>query len=162
MIEYLYYSTKVMDKLRVANGDVEIRDVYICGIGTRVAYDEVFRMKWLFSKLKIFSIVGNCEYVTKETMEKFSKECFDYAVKNYRGLPRGFYNKMVVFPILGSTNVDESAKKFVKSKSNRGVTSCTIPIIMDFSSETLYHNDAFPASIYQSFLKDYMYNFDLR
>jgi hypothetical protein len=162
MIEYLYYSTRVMDKLRTANTDVEIRDVYVCGIGSRTAYEEVFRPHWLFSKLKIFSVVGYSEYVTRETIEKFFKGSMDYAVENYRGLPRGFFNKMVMFSVLGSSNIDESAKKFVKSKGKRNMVSFTMPMLMDFSKEKLYYNDNFGIGMHKSFLKDYIYNFELR
>lgn len=79
-----------------------------------VARKKQFKWSWFATQVNFFAIMGVSKNITKEIIENYSQNCFDYAIKNHRGLPRGFQAGPASFALLVSSNVDEDAKKFVQ------------------------------------------------
>jgi hypothetical protein len=57
--------------------------------------------------LNPFVIIGEIDgQITKAVIEKFSTDCFEYALKNNKGWPRGLQSGVGSVAILMGSNVD--------------------------------------------------------
>lgn len=67
---------------------------------TLVAYEEIFKVKWFATKLKIFSFVNFVDYIDLDTIKNYSDKCLIHAIAEKKGLPRGFQNGIVSYNVL--------------------------------------------------------------
>jgi len=123
-----------------------------------VMYSEKFDWKWIATKLKIFSFISFSESIKEETIKEYTKECFEYSRKNYKGLLRGLQNGFVSFAVLVSENIDESAINFVKGRPKKHFAAFEMPIILDLKNRELYFYQDTPiwGMIYYKYFREYI------
>lgn len=123
-----------------------------------VMYEEEFKWRWIATKLKMFSFINYSEHVSRETVESYSKLCFKYAIKNYKGLPRGCQCGVAFFPVIASENIDEDAVSFVRTRPKKHFSAFGMPAIYDLKKEELYYYAETPiwGSIYYKYLRGYV------
>lgn len=68
----------------------KIEEVPINSLDVRSMYEEKFEIKWFATKLKNFSFVSYTSKIDSDDSIDYSSACLRYALKNYKGLPRGF------------------------------------------------------------------------
>ena len=113
---------------------------------------------WFATQLKFFAIIGVSNDITKDTIENFSKNCIDYAIKNKKGLPRGLQSGVVSFVLLISLNVDDDAKKFAQERPEKHFAAFEMPIVFDLKKNELYYYNKTPTlgSIYYKTFRNFI------
>lgn len=122
------------------------------------AKESKFELKWMATKLKMFSFISYAEKIDEDTIKKYSHECFEYSRKNYKGLPRGIQNGIVSFSVLTSVDVDKSAIDFVRNRPKKHFSAFEMPIIIDLKNEQLFFYDQTPiwGGMYYKFFREYI------
>lgn len=121
-------------------------------------YEDIFKAKWLATKMKIYSFVSYSEVINKKTIDDYSSKCFEYAIHNYKGLPRGFQNGVVSFNVLAGRKVDDNAVSFDISKPSLHFAAFEMPVIVDLKTEKLHYFTKTPmwGAIYYKYLRKYI------
>ena len=130
----------------------------INGLETLVAYDEIFKWKWIATKLKIFSFISYADKIDENLIKTYTEACLKYACKNKKGLPRGIQNGIVSYSVLASETIDSAAISFVSKSPGKHWSAFEMPIILDLSTGELHYckgNRAWGA-IYAPFLNEYI------
>lgn len=137
---------------------------YAPSLKADVFYEEVFEMKWLATKLKQFSFVSSAEHITADLIKAYSTDCVNFAIKEYKGLPRGFQNGVVSYSVLASYHVDAAAIDFAMARPQKHFSAFELPIIIDLANKKIYFYQGKPiwGSLYYKFFRDYIvHNFAL-
>lgn len=123
-----------------------------------VLYEERFKWKWMVTKLKMFSFISYSNIITEENIKAYSTICFEYARKNYKGMPRGLQNAFVSFSVLASENVNKEAINFVQNRPTKHFAAFEMPIIYDLNKNCLYFYKETPTwgCIYYKYFRDYI------
>ncbi len=126
---------------------------------TRIAYESKFELKWFASKLKIFSFFSYSEKIDVETIQRYSKLCFEHSRKNYTGLPRGIQNGFVSFAVLISNSVDSDAITYVKNRYKKHFSAFEMPVIINLEKEQIifYNETPIWGGLYYNFLREYIH-----
>lgn len=133
---------------------------FIQSLGVESHYEEIFRAKWCFTKLKQFSFVSESKNITADTIRNYSDACLKYAIKNAKGLPRGWQNGIVSYNVLASKSIEPDAITYVNSAQNKHFSAFEIPIIVDLCNQKIYYpqDNALWGAMYYSYIKDYIDN----
>ena len=125
---------------------------------TWIAYEGVFKWRWLATKLKIFSFVAYAETVDLQTMQMYSHNCFDYALKNRPGLPRGLQCAVVSNNVLVCNQATPDALAYAAARPDKHWSAFVSPVLVDLSNNALwYYREAIVwGMIYDGFLKRYV------
>lgn len=125
---------------------------------TDVMYDEKFECKWFATKFKMFSFINYSNHVSKEIIEAYSKICFEYSRKNYKGVPRGLQNGFVSFSVIASENIEEDAIRFAQARPSKHFSAFEMPIIYDLNKKSLYYYVDTPmwGRIYYKYFREYI------
>lgn len=129
----------------------------IGGISCAIGYEKKFKWSWLATQLNTFVFIGTIEgHVDRAVIEKFSNDCYEYAIKNNRGWPRGLQSGVGSIAILQATSVDQSAAMFCYSPNKVHWSAFEIPIIVDTTHKTLikYLSTPLWGTIYFSYFTD--------
>ena len=134
------------------------KQIQILNLDTFVTYEEVFKWKWIATKLKIFSFVAYSEELNAHQIIDYSKECLQYALKNKKGLPIGWQNGIVSNNVIVSKHVMTDAIATVTSRPVKHFAAFEMPVIYDLSKNLLYfyNGEIIWGSIYNTFLKDFI------
>ena len=137
---------------------IDTQKIQISQLDTYVSYEEVFKWKWAATKLKIFSFVAYSSEINKQQIESYSRECLRYAIRNKRGLPRGWQNGVVANNVLVSERIAADAITYVTSRPNKHYSAFEMPAVYDLSSGSLhfYSGGIIWGAVYDSFLLDFM------
>jgi len=137
---------------------VNAAQIQITHFSTFVTYEEVFKWKWGATKLKIFSFLAYSGEINKQQIESYSKECLRYAIKNKKGLPRGWQNGVVANNVLVSERVTADAIAFVTSRPDKHFSAFEMPGVYDLSSGSLYFysGGVIWGAVYDKFIQDYI------
>ncbi len=104
----------------------EIINEIPCSIG----YIKKFKWSWFGIQLKTFIIIGETkDKIDKNTIEDFSKSCFEYSLKNHKGWPRGLQAAIGSIAILQGNYIDEEAINFCEKFSKKHWSAFEIPVI---------------------------------
>lgn len=107
----------------------------IGGIKCAVGYEKVFKWSWLATQLNTFVIIGATDQlIDKNVIEQFSRDCFEYAIKNNKGWPRGLQAGVASITILQGKSIDRSAAVFCEKLTKKHWSAFEIPI--------LYHTES--------------------
>jgi len=135
----------------------------IGGFDVDVAFFEIFKWKWLATKLKIFSYISYVEKIDQKTISDFSDACFLTSKKNYKGLPRGVQNGFASFIVIVSEDIDVDAIAFAESRPKKHFAAFDMPVVVDLKNEKIYfyHGKQIWGSIYYRFFREFIIrNFD--
>jgi len=135
----------------------------IGGFDVDVAFIEIFKWKWLATKLKIFSYISYVEKLDQKTISDFSDACFLASKKNYKGLPRGVQNGFASFIVIASEDIDVDAIAFAESRPKKHFAAFDMPVVVDLKKEKIYfyHGKPIWGSIYYRFFREFITsNFD--
>ncbi|TCT17232.1 hypothetical protein EDC18_101530 [Natranaerovirga pectinivora] len=151
-MDYLEYSTKVKSRYN-GSKSIEGKENLI-----DVLYDEKFEWKWFATKLKMFSFISYSSIVEENTIKAYSKTTFEYARKNYKGLPRGIQNGFTSFALLASEDISKEAIDFVQRRPTKHFSAFEMPILYDLNREVLYfyRNTPIWGQIYYEYFREYI------
>ena len=134
------------------------KTILLDDIETTVAYEEIFKLEWLATKLKIFSFIAYTKTVNKNQLENYSSACLKYARKNIKGLPIGLQNGILSNNILVAESISDDAISFVTSRPQKHYCVFEMPIIFDLTKNELYcyKGEIIWGMIYNSFIHNYI------
>jgi hypothetical protein len=114
-------------------------------------------VKWLATKLKMFSFLSYKQEITAEDVKAYSTACLELALREYKGLPRGVQNGVVSFSVLAADRVDKTAADFVLGKPPKHYAAFEFPMIYDLTYNALVYNHNKPmwGALYYGYFMEY-------
>ena len=136
----------------------EEENVIINGCDVKMFRETKFNMKWLATKLKMFSFITHFDNVTLNDISQYSDACMKYSLNAYKGFPRGLQNGVVCFGLIASENVDADAAAFAKMRPKKHFAAFEMPIIFDLSDSSIHYFEKTPmlGAIYYKFIREYI------
>lgn len=102
----------------------------IGGITCSVGYIKKFRWKWMATQMNLFVIIGETDQVVdKKMIENFSKNCFDFALKNNKGWPRGLQAVIGSVAVLKGSQFTSDATSYCRSITKNHWSAFEIPVL---------------------------------
>ena len=102
----------------------------INGIACSIGYIKKFKWSWFATQLNTFVIIGKTnEKVDRQMIEEFSKSCFDYALKNHKGWPRGLQAGVGSIAILQGSIIENEANDFCEKLKKKHWSAFEIPVL---------------------------------
>ncbi|MFA9378373.1 MAG: hypothetical protein ACERKZ_16760 [Lachnotalea sp.] len=153
-MEYSHYIEGVKNNLNIISHEE------IVGTQCYVSYEEVFKWRWIATKLKIFSIFKYVANIDEENLIDINYRCYEHSRKNYKGLPRGLQNGFVSFAIIVTNSISKSAINSVENWNKKHYSAFEIPVIFDLTSGKAYYNrsNIIWGKMYSNFFKQYIQN----
>lgn len=136
----------------------KVENIQLDSLVVKSIYEERFEIEWLATKLKVFSFITYMSKIDFDDIRNYSVACMDYALKNYKGLPRGLQNGVVAFNVLVSENVSEQAIAFANKRPKKHFSAFEMPIIFDLSKEQIffYRDTPLWGKIYYEYFREYI------
>jgi hypothetical protein len=102
----------------------------IGGIECSIGYLKEFKWSFFATQLNTFLIIGNANgVISKQVIEDFSSNCFEYALKNHKGWPRGLQAGVGSIAILQGNALDKEAIEFCQTLSKKHWSAFEIPVL---------------------------------
>lgn len=127
------YLTATGERLRADGCEVKIEDWG--GTPVLVGYRGDFRMRWMATKLHLFTIAAPATRVTADALEAFSTSAMDYVLAR-KGQLRGFQNGVAVLPALVGTEVEPTAAAWAQEKQRLRFAALARPVAVDARTGT--------------------------
>lgn len=133
-------------------------DIAINQLNAKMFYEEKFEMKWIATKLKMFSFVTYSPHITAQEISHYSNACIAHALSIYKGLPRGFQNGVASFNVMVSEKVDSEAAAFAKSRPKKHFAAMQMSVVYDLSNNEIFYYEKTPlwGAIYYKHFREYI------
>lgn len=116
------------------NENIYFGEDIIDGIPCSIGNIKKFKWSWFGTQLNTFVLIGKTnEKIDKNTIESFSKSCFEYSLRNHRGCPRGLQTAIGSVCILQGTEIDLDAKSFCQKLTKKHWSAFEIPVLYDLT-----------------------------
>ena len=132
------YIEVVASRLRADGAEVSAES--IGGLTTLVGYRSQFRLRWMATRLNLFTIVGSMQTVTVVGLEQFTNDAIDYAISR-KGQFRGFQSGVAVIAVLVGERIEPDAVTFAKATLVRRFSAFGWPAAVDLISPHVYHHE---------------------
>ena len=133
------------------NENIFYKQENIAGFDCTIGYIKKFRWSWMGTQLNTFIIVGQTEQkIDKQLIETFSKDCYEYSLKNNMGWPRGLQAAVGSIAILSGNTISEDAINFCEKLTKKHWSAFEVPVIYDsVKKQTIrYQNSPLWGKIY--------------
>lgn len=146
------YTKEIASRLRADGAEVTTES--IGDLTTLVGYRSQFRLRWMATRLNLFTIVGTVPLVTVAGLERFTNDAIDYAISQ-KGQFRGLQNGVAVIPVLLGERIDPEAATFAKDRLVRRFSAIGWPATVDTTSGHVYKHEGrvLLGGIYASWLR---------
>jgi hypothetical protein len=121
---------------RLAADGCDIRFEDWNGTPVLVGYRSDFRLRWMATKMRLFTIVGPASTVAPATLEAFANAALDYAQVR-KGQLRGLQSGVAVFPALVGAHVEPTAMAWAQQKQLVRFGSAARPVAVDVTAGTV-------------------------
>jgi hypothetical protein len=102
-----------------------------------VGYQSRFRLRWMASKLHVFTVVVPVSRATAETLRGATEQSINYA-KQTKGRLRGFQSGVATLPILVAAQATPDALAAAESRPPKDWAALTLPAIVDLTSGRIH------------------------
>ncbi len=110
----------------------------IAGILCTIGYKKEFRWTWFACQLNTFVIIGQATSdVDVQQIHDFSTACFEYALKNQKGWPRGLQSGVGSIAILCAENYSSSAAASCETLTKKHWSAFEVPVIYDITQKKM-------------------------
>ncbi|MEV4386480.1 levansucrase [Micromonospora sp. NPDC049580] len=127
------YLTATGERLRVDGCEVRTEDWG--GVPVLIGYRGDFRMRWMATKLHLFTVAAPTTLVTADALQRFTATAMDYVLAR-KGQLRGFQNGVAVFPALVGTQVEPAASAWAQGGQQMKFAAVARPVAVDAGSGT--------------------------
>lgn len=104
----------------------------ISGKTCHIGYRKEFRLSWFATQLNTFIIVGEADgTITQEMIEDFSSGCFQFALNNSKGWPRGIQAAVSSIAILRGERMEPEAISVCEKLRKKHWSAFEIPVLYD-------------------------------
>ncbi|MFD5078382.1 levansucrase [Streptomyces sp. NPDC058371] len=101
------------------------------GVPVLVGRRADFRMRWMATKLHLFTVAAAVPEITVATVSAFTDQVTKYAKDHKGGLPVGLQNGIGAFPVLVSDRVDPAAVHWAEEQQRLKFACMTRPVVVD-------------------------------
>jgi hypothetical protein len=136
----------------------------IGGIICNVGYLKEFKWTWFATQLNTFIITGETtEKVDRKMIENFSTACFNYAIKNNKGWPRGLQAGVGSIAILQAKEIDKEAEAFCRTPYKKHFSAFEIPVLYHTENKDIirFTNNPLWGAIYMPYFKKIIDSFEI-
>ncbi len=155
--------------------DEQIAQEYLASVGSRLATDGCgprwedwsgapvlvgrradFRLRWMGTRLHLFTIAAAVPEITVATIDTFTAQVQRYAKANKGGLPAGMQTGVAVFPLLVSGRIDPAAMAWAVDRQRVQFACLARPVVADVTRRQVGFHRGRPAigRLYASHLTD--------
>jgi hypothetical protein len=113
----------------------DIRD-----LTTLVGYRSQFRLRWMATRLNLFTIVGTVPLVTFAGLERFTNDAIDYAISQ-KGRFHRLQSGVAVIPVLVGERVESGAAAFATDTLVLPWGAIGWPTTVDMTSRHVYQHE---------------------
>jgi hypothetical protein len=125
------YLTLVAERLQADGAAVTTE--YFRGVPAVVGYRSQFRLRWLATRLHLFTIALSAPRVTPEGLKQFCEEALDFA-NSQKGRFRGLQNGIAVIPVQIASQINPEAITFAQTTLIRRFSAFAWPAVVDLST----------------------------
>lgn len=115
---------------RLAGDGCEVRTEQLNGRAVTIGYRSDFRLRWMATKLHLFTVIAAVPMVRQPDLEAFTDIVFDY-VDERKGQLRGMQTGIAVFPCMVSTRVDPAATAWAEAQQRTRFAMLARPVLVD-------------------------------
>lgn len=146
------YLSLVAERLR-ADG-AQVTTEYFRGVPAVVGYRPQFRLRWMATRLNLFTVVLPEPLITPERLKHFSEEVLDYATSQ-KGQFRGLQNGVAAIPVQVGSQVNPEAVEFAEGQLIRRFSAFAWPAVVDLSTGRVHSHKgrAIIGGIYASWMR---------
>jgi hypothetical protein len=102
-----------------------------------VGYQARFRLRWMATKLHLFTFVAAGPSVDARSLEQFANDALDFAVRA-KGRPGALQVGVAAIPILAAATVDSTAIEFAQNRLIRRWSAFAWPCVFDLGTGRSY------------------------
>jgi hypothetical protein len=124
---------------RLQSDGAEVTTEYFRGVPAVVGYRSQFRLRWLATRLNLFTVVLPAVIVTPAGLKQFAEEVLDFATTQ-KGRFRGLQNGVAAIPVQVSAQVHPEAVNFAQSTLIRRFSAFAWPAVVDLSSGQVHRH----------------------
>ena len=125
----------VAERLR-ADGAVVDRQL-LAGGPVLVGYRTQFRLRWMATKLHLFTVVATADVADAPALERLSHDALEFGI-HARGQLRGFQVGVAAIPILAARSVDAGAIAYAHDVLVRQWSAFAWPCVVDLATGRSY------------------------
>lgn len=103
------------------------------GVPVLVGYRADFKLRWMATKLHLFTIAAPASMITCDAVEAFTTSALDYALDR-KGQLRGMQSGVAVFPALVGTQIEPQALTWAQQKQRVRFAALARPVVVDAST----------------------------
>ena len=120
-----------------------------------VGYQSQFRLRWIATKLHVFTVVVPVSSATAETLREATEQSIDYA-KQTKGRLRGLQSGVAAIPVLVTARAMPDALAAAESRPSKGWAAFILPAIVDLTSGRIhsFRGRLLWGGIYAAWLRD--------
>jgi hypothetical protein len=146
------YIKDVASRLRADGAEVTTENIR--DLTTLVGYRSQFRLRWMATRVNLFTVVGTVPLVTVAGLEQFTNDAIDYAISR-KGKFRGLQNGVAVIPVLIGERIEPGAATFATDTLVRRFSAIGWPATVDLTTRHVYKHEGrvFVGGIYASWLR---------
>jgi hypothetical protein len=138
-----------------AAGYTEVPHLLVNGHPVRTFRRADFKIRWMFTRLHTFVLLGHLGTATGEAMMGFPAAAMQAASAAKGGLPNGLQSGTAAFPVLVANTATEEARGVASRRPDKDFGAMKLPILVDLSGPKAY---SFTGAMmwgfmYQGFLK---------
>ncbi|TDC33131.1 levansucrase [Micromonospora sp. 15K316] len=100
------------------------------GLPVLVGYRADFKMRWMATKLHLFTVAAPTTLITESAIEEFTDSAFDYVLAR-KGQLRGMQTGVAVFPALVGTQIEPRALAWARQKQHVRFAAAARPVVVD-------------------------------
>ncbi|MFD7708094.1 levansucrase [Streptomyces sp. NPDC059785] len=101
------------------------------GVPVLVGRRADFRMRWMATKLHLFTVAAAVPEITVPVVSHFTEQVMKYAKDRKGGLPVGLQTGVGAFPVLVSDRVDPAAVQWAEERQRVRFGCMTRPVVVD-------------------------------
>ena len=102
------------------------------------------RMSAALAKMKQFFFLREMEGADGAQAQVFAEACVQRALANYPGLPRGFQNGVVIYPVLCQQRATPGALEYVRALPKNHFAAFACPMLFEYATGNLYYGTELP------------------
>ena len=124
------------------------------GIPAVIGYRPKFRLRWMATKLNLFTIVIPQEAVTEAALQRFTDDALAYAIAR-KGQLRGLQTGVAAIPVIVGSQIEPAAIAFAEKKIVKKWSAFAWPAIVDLSTGAVHTHQGRVAigGIYASWMR---------
>ncbi|MGJ1434203.1 hypothetical protein ACR79M_21285 [Sphingobacterium spiritivorum] len=101
----------------------------ICNIPCHIGYVKRFRWRWMATQLNTFVFIAEVNgTMTQLMMRSFAKACYDYAIHNNKGWPRGLQSGVGAIAILVGDEITQDGAAYCMADPNAHFSAFEVPV----------------------------------